>query len=304
MKKIIIISLLSTFVLIGCSTGNKQSNNNKSTNQTELNTQSNEEYKNKNQKIMYSNLLDQEVKNQVKELLLKNKVNENYIDNFLNAVSTYNKSMSSLFNPKDGYQEYNSSQVPYDTFNLQQKWLKDHNGDQTDLNCRLTSFILFRDFINSQTKFTGDTLDIFMDIETININKEAKLNTKDKEKFINLYSSIKVKESDNLDKKIQAIETELTNRKISFLDNTNIILINGYLPIQGEDSVYVGHSGLAIKIDEGYLFLEKYGPGLPFQISKFKNKDEIKNYIFDRLKMSEGGGELPDSIIFENNKAM
>ncbi|MDX5716392.1 DUF4300 family protein [Clostridioides difficile] len=37
---------------------------------------------------------------------------------------------------------------------------------------------------------------------------------------------------------------------------------------------------------------------------KFKNKEDVKNYMFNRLKMSEGEIELPDPIIMENDKLM
>ncbi|HBE8852352.1 TPA: DUF4300 family protein, partial [Clostridioides difficile] len=42
----------------------------------------------------------------------------------------------------------------------------------------------------------------------------------------------------------------------------------------------------------------------PYQVTKFKNKEDVKNYMFNRLKMSEGEIELPDPIIMENDKLM
>ncbi|HBF3455632.1 TPA: DUF4300 family protein, partial [Clostridioides difficile] len=68
--------------------------------------------------------------------------------------------------------------------------------------------------------------------------------------------------------------------------------------------VFIGHTGICIKTKNGILFLEKYGVTSPYQVTKFKNKEDVKNYMFNRLKMSEGEIELPDPIIMENDKLM
>ncbi|MGO0807504.1 DUF4300 family protein, partial [Clostridioides difficile] len=42
--------------------------------------------------------------------------------------------------------------------------------------------------------------------------------------------------------------------------------------------VFIGHTGICIKTKNGILFLEKYGVTSPYQVTKFKNKEDVKNY--------------------------
>ena len=59
------------------------------------------------------------------------------------------------------------------------------------------------------------------------------------------------------------------------------------------------------KLGDGVVFVEKYGFELPYQITLFKNKEELKLYMTDRLKTSfTGESQSYDPIIMENNKLM
>ena len=52
-------------------------------------------------------------------------------------------------------------------------------------------------------------------------------------------------------------------------------------------------------------FIEKYGFELPYQISKFKNKEELKSYMVDRLKTSiTGESQTYEPVVMENDKLM
>ncbi len=78
--------------------------------------------------------------------------------------------------------------------------------------------------------------------------------------------------------------------KISFKSTDKISLISGYVPGLDDNSLFVGHTGVLINTNEGFVFNEKYG---------------VKNYLFDRLKTSFTGEKQDYTpIIMENNKLM
>ncbi|MGO1041722.1 DUF4300 family protein [Clostridioides difficile] len=186
-----------------------------------------------NNRLVYSNMIDKNTQNQVKNVLEENRVNKKDIDIFIKSVRNYNKLQIKILQnnvniSKSGYSLINTKQVPYNLEKLQDNWIKKF-PNYTDVNCRITAFRLFKDFINSKEKFTGDFIDLSIDLDTINNSRDAKFNSKD---------------------------------------------------------------------------IEKYGPTSPYQVTKFKSKKDVKNYMFNRLKMSEGDVELLDPIIMENDKLM
>ena len=52
-------------------------------------------------------------------------------------------------------------------------------------------------------------------------------------------------------------------------------------------------------------FIEKYGFGLPYQVTLFKDKENLKIYMVDRLKTSfTGESQSYEPVIMENDKLM
>ena len=97
----------------------------------------------------------------------------------------------------------------------------------------------------------------------------------------------------------------LKNRKISFKSDENISIINGYVPDEENNALFVGHTGVAINTKDGVIFIEKYGFELPYQITKFKNKEELKSYMVDRLKTSiTRESQAYEPVVMENDKLM
>ncbi|WP_279265823.1 DUF4300 family protein [Romboutsia sp. Marseille-P6047] len=88
---------------------------------------------------------------------------------------------------------------------------------------------------------------------------------------------------------------------MSFLDNENISMINVFLHSPEDSEVFVGHAGILLQIKNELLFIEKYAPTLPFQVSKFKNRLELKGYLMDRLDNDTSGNGSSKPIIMENN---
>ena len=71
-----------------------------------------------------------------------------------------------------------------------------------------------------------------------------------------------------------------------------------------DEILFVGHSGISVKTKDGLLFIEKYGFSLPYQVSKFKDKAELKEYLMDRLDVDTSGNGAAKPIIMENDELM
>lgn len=261
-----------------------------------------------NNRLVYSNMIDKKTQNQVKNVLEENRVDKKNIDIFIKSVKSYNKLQIKILQDnvnisKSGYSSINTKQVPYNLDKLQDNWMEKF-PNYMDVNCRITAFRLFKDFINSKEKFTGDSIDLSIDLDTIMNNRDAKFSSKDVEKFINFFSAIPTQYTDDINKNAEQIKKEWKKRKISFKDNKNMSIISGFLRYPETKNVFIGHTGICIKTDKDILFIEKYGSTSPYQVTKFKSKKDVKNYMFNRLKMPEGDVELLDPIIMENDKLM
>lgn len=290
MKKILMVVVVLTTLLFGGCTSNKKTVNENITSED----------------LKYSTMDDTATQDKVYKFLSENNIDKNDIDMFMKSVKSYYKSVEGvdLLNENE---RLSKLQVPYNLYDLSDKWLAS-NPNFTDQNCRLTAFRLFNDFIIDNSKLSYDKIDntnLELDLSTMENNPNAKFSKEDMNKFFNFFSNIKVTDSNNINQCAKEIAKELENRKISFKDNKNISIINGYIPDEENHSVFVGHTGVAINTKDGVVFVEKYGFELPYQITLFKNKEELKLYMTDRLKTSfTGESQSYDPIIMENNKLM
>lgn len=256
----------------GCS-----SNNNSTKSTTKLN-------------LKYSNINDETTQNEISKMLSENNIGKNNIDMFMKSIQSYYKNIEGVEILNDS-EKLSDLQVPYNIYELSDKWLE-KNLDYSDQNCRLTAFRLFNNFIISESNLSYnqmDTNNLELDLNALKYNPNAKFSDADMNKFVNFFSNISVKDSNNIKQSAEEISSELGKRKILFKSNDSISIINGYVLDEENKYVFVGHTGAAISNNDGIIFIEKYGFELPYQITLFKNKEDLKLYMYDRLKISFTG---------------
>ena len=105
LKKIIPILLSTTLVFTGCSNGNINQNSKK-----------------ENIKLTYSNLIDDKTQNDVKNILIENKIDKKTSDYFIKLVRAYNEKseIKNLYTSNNGFTSINVQQVPYDEAELKE----------------------------------------------------------------------------------------------------------------------------------------------------------------------------------------
>lgn len=252
-------------------------------------------------KLVYSNLIDEETRIEIHQLLKKVHLNEQDTDRFIKNVLDYNDIMGEGSTSKQGYTTIQAWQAPYDIVLAQEKWDTYSNLNYMDYNCRLTSFLLYKNYIYSSETFQGDDNDIYMDINTIDNNPKVEYSAEEKEKFINFFAEIPVTDTTDSHQLAEEITQEWKNRGIAFLNSPHVSMINIFLHHADTNEVFIEHSGILVQADENLLFIEKYGPSLPYQVSKFSSRDDLITYLIDRLSMYV----LPNSsepIIMENSE--
>ena len=302
---IMALTLSSLIALTGCTfnntntpqTSNSQQNNNESLgNQNKIEKPSYTE-------LNYSNMVDKEMQEEIKKILIKNNINKDYVEKYFDAVNTYNNMYSGDLPNTSGFSISEKSQVPYDTGAFQGKWTE-LNDKYIDINCRISSLRLFNDFIESEGEFEGDEIYIAMDLSTIEDNPEANFDKASLEKFKKVFAAINVEKFGNDQEIANIISNEWDKRGVKFKDNENVTLITGFSKDEEFKEVAIGHVGVAVKNGDEILFIEKYAPAMPYQVTKFKDMEEVRSYMFDRMISTEGDSALPRPIIMENNKLM
>ncbi|MBO3445593.1 DUF4300 family protein [Clostridium sp. CCUG 7971] len=255
--------------------------------------------------LNYTNLVDKKTQDDVKQILSKNNIKSEYINQYFDLVNDYNKQYKVNLTNTSGFSTTDKSQVPYNGDAFQEKWL--NSNKYLDVNCRISSFTLFRDFVDSKGKFNSNSSDIAQDIAALDENKLAKatkIADTNVETFKKLFSNIKVDKFGSDEEMAKLISKEFNKRGIKFTGNKDVTLINGFMRDEDLKDVYVGHAGVAVKNGDEILFIEKYTPGMPFQATKFKNKEELRSYMFDRVTTSPGGAKMPRPIVMENDHLM
>lgn len=290
-KRIIPIALSLVLFMSGCSSTKKDNNN---VAEKEEVTYS----------LTYSNLIDNETKDEVKNTLIQNKIDEKQADQFIKLVNEYNSisDVEKIKTSKPGYTTINDAQVPYDEIYLNDKWT---NVEYIDYNCRLTAFTIFKDYINSQGQVNDENGNLIFDINAMENNPVSNFTQEDIEQYINLYTAVSVEGIEDISEFPQAIMKEWEKRKISFGDSKEVSMISGFVHYPDEKEMFIGHVGICTETSDGVLFIEKYGQNLPIQVSKFNNKSEIKAYLMNRLDITfEDDKTTSKPIIMENDKLL
>lgn len=229
-------------------------------------------------KFEYSNLIDNKTQKEVADRLLKVGVSQESINTFLEWTNDFNKRAGQPEVFKEGFTLADTMPIDYEDVILTSE---DDTELQTDTNCRITAYLLFKDFVEIESNEEADSYLMF-DIEAIDNNPIYETIKVSREKFITLFNPIQVQEGTDSKKHGEQIQEEWEKRGITFEENARVSLINLFLHDPYENKRFVGHTGILIEDNEGILFVEKYGPFAPYQASKFSSQEELVDYLLSR----------------------
>ena len=244
-----------------------------------------------NKEIQMSNMNSEKTLSFVKESL-KGIIKDENTENFINLVRDYNDSISTNLLSADFsnnlHPDYDIGEIIKERDKINHKYL--------NTNCRINSYILLKDSLSLKENVDIDDSILFMDIDII--EKSKLFNEDETQKFKKLFSRVKTIKSKNPKKQAKIMSDFLSN--FNFPKNAKMISVVLHDNLDG-DYLFIGHVGVLVPIEKGYLFLEKISFEEPYQALKFSNKESCYKYLKEKYKDYKDPNVAPP-FIMENNK--
>lgn len=238
-----------------------------------------------------SNLNDEKTLDFVK-YSLDGSVNSQSLEKFAALVRDYNKDISQNLLIGD-FKSLSSINIDTGKIIDERSKLK---HDFPDTNCRINFFLLLKDEMKFRmdTKIDDDLL--FMDEEAI---KNSNLFTDEEFKnFKGLFSRVSTKSSK--DPKLQGYIMSEFLSNFSFPEKIKMLSVVLHDNLDG-DYLFIGHVGVLLPLEKGYLFIEKISFEEPYQAIKIPDKESCYKYLKEKFEDYKDPNVAPP-FIMENDK--
>ena len=285
-KKLATVSLCSTLLLtiVACSQTQKTSDSTAETSVTQ--SQSNQV----SWRATYSNLNNQPSAEEVRKALAAH-LDKDSVDAFLNLVNDYNATVGSVGLTGD-FSTF--TKTDYDVEKISNLWTP-KKGDFVGTNCRINSYCLLKNSIEIPKLEKDDSL-LFVDNDAI--DKGKVFGAEDKDAFDILFSRVKTEAT--TDVKVHAAKMEQFLSQFKFNENARMLSVVVHDDLDGH-SLFIGHVGILVPSEDGYLFVEKLTFEEPYQAIKFATKKDCYKYLDTKYENYTGEG-LAKPFIMDNDK--
>ena len=285
-RKLATIGLCSTLLLtlVACSQTQKTSDSTAETSVTQ--SQSNQV----SWKATYSNLNNQPSSEEVRKALAAH-LDKDSVDAFFNLVNDYNATVGSVGLTGD-FSIF--TKTDYDVEKISNLWTP-KKGDFVGTNCRINSYCLLKNSIEIPKLEKDDSL-LFVDNDAI--DKGKVFGTEDKAAFDILFSRVKTEAT--TDVKVHAAKMEQFLSQFKFNENARMLSVVVHDDLDGQ-SLFIGHVGILVPSEDGYLFVEKLTFEEPYQAIKFATKEDCYKYLDTKYENYTGEG-LSKPFIMDNDK--
>lgn len=227
-----------------------------------------------NKEIQMSNMNSEKTLSFVKESL-KWIIKDENTENFINLVRDYNDSISTNLLSADFsnnlHPDYDIGEIIKERDKINHKYL--------NTNCRINSYLLLKDSLSLKENVDIDDSILFMDIDII--EKSKLFNEDETKKFKKLFSRVRTIKSKNPKKQAKIMSDFLSN--FTFPKKVKMLSVVLHDNLDG-DYLFIGHVGVLIPIEKGYLFLEKISFEEPYQAIKFPDKNSCFKYLKNKFK--------------------
>lgn len=263
-KKLATLGLCSTLLLtiVACSQTQKTSDSTAETSVTQ--SQSNQV----SWKATYSNLNNQPSAEEVRNALAAH-LDKDSVDAFFNLVNDYNETVGSVGLTGD-FSTF--TKTNYDVEKISNLW-SPKKGDFVGTNCRINSYCLLKNSIEIPKLEKDDSL-LFLDNDAI--DKGKVFGAEDKDAFDILFSRVKTEATTDI--KVHAAKMEQFLSQFKFNENARMLSVIVHDDLDGQ-SLFIGHVGILVPSEDGYLFVEKLTFEEPYQAIKFATKEDCYKYL-------------------------
>ena len=241
-------------------------------------------------KATYSNLNNQLSAEEVRKALAAH-LDKDSVDAFFNLVNDYNETVGSVGLTGD-FSKF--TKTYYDVEKISNLWTP-KKGDFVGTNCRINSYCLLKNSIEIPKLEKDDSL-LFVDNDAI--DKGEVFGTEDKDAFDILFSRVKTEAT--TDVKVHAAKMEQFLSQFKFNENARMLSVVVHDDLDGQ-FLFIGHVGILIPSEDGYLFVEKLTFEEPYQAIKFATKEDCYKYLDTKYENYTGEG-LAKPFIMDNDK--
>lgn len=285
-RRLATIGLCSTLLLtlVACNQAQKSSDGTTETSVTQ--TQSAQV----SWKASYTNMNSQPSAEEVRKALAAH-LDKDSVDAFFNLVNDYNETIGSVGLTGD-FSTF--TKTDYDVEKISNLWTP-KKGDFVGTNCRINSYCLLKNSIEIPKLEKDDSL-LFVDNDAI--DKGKVFGAEDKDAFDILFSRVKTEAI--TDVKVHAAKMEQFLSQFKFSENARMLSVVVHDDLDGQ-SLFIGHVGILVPSEDGYLFVEKLTFEEPYQAIKFATKEDCYKYLDTKYENYTGEG-LAKPFIMDNDK--
>ena len=241
-------------------------------------------------KATYSNLNSKPSEEEVRKALVAH-LDKDSVDAFFNLVNDYNATVGSVGLTGD-FSTF--TKTDYDVEKISNLWTP-KKGDFVGTNCRINSYCLLKNSIEIPKLEKDDSL-LFVDNDAI--DKGKVFGAEDKDAFDILFSRVKTEAT--TDVKVHAAKMEQFLSQFKFNENARMLSVVVHDDLDGQ-SLFIGHVGILVPSEDGYLFVEKLTFEEPYQAIKFATKEDCYKYLDTKYENYTGEG-LAKPFIMDNDK--
>ena len=320
--------LLAITILVGCSNRQNLENDKQKNNKLSEEKSISKIGNNTNKELIYSNLNSETSMNEIKSIFKDSGIENKSIDNVLVWVKDYNSVMKNCesFSLVGDFTTIQDKTIYYSDYpTISREWFRKNNRDYFDVLCRIVVFELNKGNITinktlSREKFAcwnedeswlySDGVAIFGreafkgDYSKLQSFPMLDWNDEDIQKYFTLFNPIEIKNNCTEEDMSKAINKRFEEYGISFKENSYSLI---GLWMQDGNQIAMSHSATLFEIKNGFILFEKVNPEEPYVAVKFSDANEIKAYLYERVKLEddEYGDEITDKyVITRNNKIM
>lgn len=254
-----------------------------------------------NQSMTYSNLADQTTQNNIRTLMLKDGLSKKNVTRFFKDVNAYNKAIQYTSLVAKGYL---TGKPNYDSVKQSELWEKSQ-GSFIGNNCRITAFTLMKDQLRIKKVAKDQYQTLFMDESSLSDQPQPYLSSKELKDFMTYYAPTATKLTKNVAYQRKRYQQAMNKRGIQYkkCKATLISVVMHSYFSKNEDYLFVGHTGVLLPDQKGYLFIEKLSFEAPYQAVKLRSKKQLKAYL---MHMYDVDYQQPTAkpFIMENNRAL
>ena len=241
----------------------------------------------KNDKIVYSNIVSEKVQNDLMKILTDSSITTERQNVLFDHIKQFNSIVNSK-NLVSDFEEYDAKKTKYDPYDMQDEW-NEKSPDFMGYNCRITAFGIYRDFLEIPQNSDVNNEMILFDLSALSEDSSVLLKKNDENAFSIFYSVVPTTLTKDIDTHVATLQESWKNRGIKFAKNEKASLISVIFNEsmdKNDNYLFVGHTGVLFESNNKLYFLEKIAFQEPYQLTRFNNRSELNDYLMKKYDVS------------------